>query len=101
MANSLISVQVISRSEPSTPSWFREVVLIVEYLRKHGILTKLSEGIRFARKRFGRYEVIKLVAHRVGCSRRPCALSHVSACSERQSKGGASKKSVRSLTRVG
>jgi hypothetical protein len=62
MANSPVSIQAISRPEPSTPSWFGEVVLIVEYLRKHGILTKLSEGIRFARKRFGRYEVIDFLA---------------------------------------
>lgn len=62
MAHSLVNVQAISRSEPSTPSWFGEVVLIVEYLRKHGILTQLSEEIRFARKRFGRYDVIDFLA---------------------------------------
>jgi hypothetical protein len=28
------------------------------HLRKHGVLTKISEGVRFARRRFGRYEVI-------------------------------------------
>lgn len=62
MAASPVSIQAISRPEPSTPSWFGEVVLLVEYLRKHGTLTKLSEGIRFARKRFGRYEVIDFLA---------------------------------------
>jgi hypothetical protein len=62
MAASPVSIQAISRPESSTPSWFGEVVLIVEYLRKHGILTKLSEGIHFARKRFGRYEVIDFLA---------------------------------------
>jgi hypothetical protein len=62
MAASPVSIQAISRPEPSTPSWLGEVVLLVEYLRKHGILTKLSEGIRFARKRFGRYEVIDFLA---------------------------------------
>jgi hypothetical protein len=39
MADSPVRIQAISRSEPSTPSWFGEVVLILEYLRKHGILT--------------------------------------------------------------
>lgn len=62
MAASPVSIQALSRSEPSTPSWFGEVVLIVEYLRKHGILTRLSEGIRFARRRIGRYEVIDFLA---------------------------------------
>src|SRR5258708_40271591 len=51
-----------SESVPSTPSWFGEVVLIVEYLRKHGILTRISEGVRFARRRIGHYEVIDFLA---------------------------------------
>lgn len=38
MAHSLVNVQAISRSEPSTPSWFGEVVLIVEYLRRRACL---------------------------------------------------------------
>jgi hypothetical protein len=33
-------------------------VLLSRYLRQHGILSKISEQVRFARKRFGRYEVI-------------------------------------------
>ncbi len=37
---------------------FEEVVVISGYLRKHGILSKINEQVRFARKRFGRYEVI-------------------------------------------
>ena len=57
-----VSIQTLSRSEPSTPFWFGEVVLIVEYLRKHGVLAKISEKVRFARRRFGRYEVIDFLA---------------------------------------
>jgi len=34
------------------------VTLMAAYLRKHGVLTKISERMRFARRRFGRYEVI-------------------------------------------
>jgi hypothetical protein len=37
-------------------------VLIIRYLRKHGVLTKISKGVRFARRRFGRYEVIDFLA---------------------------------------
>ena len=62
MVDSPVSIQAISRSESSTPSWFGEVVLIVEYLRKQGVLTKISEGVRFARRRFGHYEVIDFLA---------------------------------------
>jgi hypothetical protein len=55
-------IQTTSRSVPSTPSWFGEVALISEHLRKQGILTKICERVRFARRRFGRYEVIDFVA---------------------------------------
>jgi hypothetical protein len=35
---------------------FEEVVLMATHLRKHKVLAKISEGVRFARRRFGRYE---------------------------------------------
>jgi hypothetical protein len=41
---------------------FEEVVLITKYLRKHGVLTKISERVRFARRRCGHYEVIDFLA---------------------------------------
>jgi hypothetical protein len=41
---------------------FEEVVLLVTHLKKQGVLTNLSERIRFARRRFGRYEVIDFLA---------------------------------------
>ena len=56
------NIQTTSESNPSTPSWFGEVVLISRYLRKHGVLTKMSQGVRFARRRFGRYELIDFLA---------------------------------------
>ena len=62
MADSPVSIQAMSRPEPSTPSWFGEVVLIVEYLRKHGLLTKISEEVRVVRRRFGHYEAIDFLA---------------------------------------
>ena len=37
---------------------FGEVVLLAGHLRQHGVLSKISEGVRFARRRFGRYDVI-------------------------------------------
>ena len=66
MAASPVSIQVISRSEPSTPSWFGEVALIVEHLRKQGVLAKICERVRFARRRFGQYEVIDFLAVLLG-----------------------------------
>jgi hypothetical protein len=41
---------------------FEEATLIVEHLRKQGVLSAMSERVRFARRRFGRYEVIDFVA---------------------------------------
>jgi hypothetical protein len=58
------SVQIHTSAEPSPcpPSWFGEVVLLVTHLKKQGVLTKLCEHVRFARKRFGRYDVIDFLA---------------------------------------
>lgn len=61
-AASTVTIQTFAESVLSTPSWFGEVVLLVEYLRKHNVLTKISERVRFARRRFGRYEVIDFLA---------------------------------------
>ncbi len=62
IADGSVIIQTSPESVPSTPSWFGEVVLMAAYLRKHGILTKISERVRFARRRFGRYEVIDFLA---------------------------------------
>src|SRR6266581_2963918 len=62
IADSTVVIQTFSHSVPSTPSWFGEVVLIIEHLRKQGVLTKLSECVRFSRRRFGHYEVIDFLA---------------------------------------
>src|SRR5450432_273277 len=62
ITDSTVTIQTSSHSVPSTPSWFGEVVLIIEHLRKQGVLRKLSERMRFRRRRFGRYEVIDFLA---------------------------------------
>jgi len=58
------SVQIHTSSElaPCVPSWFGEVVVVATYLKKQGVLTRICEQVRFARKRFGRYEVIDFLA---------------------------------------
>jgi len=62
IADGSVIIQTSSASVPSPPSWFGEVVLLVGYLRKQGVLTRISEKVRFARRRFGRYEVIDFLA---------------------------------------
>jgi hypothetical protein len=58
IADGSVIIQTSAEFVPSTPSWFGEVVLMAAHLRQHGVLSKISEGVRFARRRFGRYDVI-------------------------------------------
>jgi hypothetical protein len=62
IADSAVTLQTSSQSVPSTPPWLGEVALLVHHLRKQGVLDAISERVRFARRRFGRYEVIDFVA---------------------------------------
>src|SRR3989449_10033457 len=62
IADGSVRIQTSSESIPSPPSWFGEVVLMAAHLRKHDVLTKISAGVRFARRRFGHYEVIDFLA---------------------------------------
>ena len=62
IADGSVNIQTTSESNPSPPAWFGEVVLLSRYLRTQQVLSKISEGVRFARRRFGRYEVIDFLA---------------------------------------
>src|SRR5260370_5444774 len=55
-----VSIQTSSQAAPLPPPWFGEAVLIVAHLRKQGVLDALTQQVHFARRRFGRYEVIDL-----------------------------------------
>src|SRR6266446_6610759 len=62
IADGSVIIQTSSQSVLSTPSWFGEATLIVEHLRKQGVLSAICERVRFARRRFGHYEVIDFLA---------------------------------------
>jgi hypothetical protein len=62
IADSSVTIQTSSRSVPAPPPWFGEAALLIHYLRKQGILDTISEQVRFARRRFGHFEVIDFVA---------------------------------------
>jgi hypothetical protein len=66
IADSSVTIQTSARSVPSTPTWFGEVALFAHHLRKQRILSALSERVRVARRRFGRYEVIDFLAVLLG-----------------------------------
>jgi len=61
-ADGSVSIQASSESVPATPPWFGEVAVLAQHLRKLGIIATISERVRFARRRFGHYEVIDFVA---------------------------------------
>ena len=62
IADGSVCIQTSSESVAATPSWFGEVVLLTTHLRKHGALNKINELVRFARRRFGHYDVIDFLA---------------------------------------
>ncbi len=62
IADSAVTIQTSSQFMPSTPCWLGEVALLVHHLRKQGVLSAICERVRFARRRFGQYEVIDFVA---------------------------------------
>src|SRR5256712_13299941 len=66
IADGSVIIQTSCQSVPSTPPWFGEVALLVQYLRKHDILSTRASRVRFARRRFGHYEVIDFVAVLLG-----------------------------------
>src|SRR5216684_7296025 len=62
IAYSPINIQASAQSAPTLPCWFGEITLIVHHLQRQGVLSAIEEQVRFARRRFGRYEVIDFVA---------------------------------------
>src|SRR3989454_2172392 len=62
IADGSVIIQTSAASVPAPPSWFGEVVLMAAHLRRHDVLSAISERVRFARRRFGRYEVIDFLA---------------------------------------
>src|SRR5579884_1032038 len=53
-------------SIPSTPPWFGEAVLVAHHFKRHGVLAAIEEQVRFARRRFGHYDLIDFVVVLLG-----------------------------------
>ena len=60
IADGSARIQTSAESQPATPSWLGEVALVASHLQKQGILNKICERVRFARRRFGHYDVLDL-----------------------------------------
>jgi hypothetical protein len=61
-----VKVQIAEASSPSTPSWFGEVAVVAHVLTQFNLLTAIEQRVRFARARFGLYEMIDFVAVLIG-----------------------------------
>jgi hypothetical protein len=62
LACSSVNIQTSAQPVPSLPAWFGEITLMTHHLQRQGVLAAIEEQIHFARRRFGRYEVIDFVA---------------------------------------
>src|SRR6266480_4747789 len=62
IAYSSVNIQTSVQSVPSIPDWFGEITLMAHHLQQQGVLAAIEEQVHFARRRFGRYEVIDFVA---------------------------------------
>ncbi|MBO0783157.1 MAG: hypothetical protein J2P37_30450 [Ktedonobacteraceae bacterium] len=58
IADGSVHIQTTSESVSAPPGWFGEVVLFAAHLHKCHVLSKISEEVRFVRRRFGHYELI-------------------------------------------
>lgn len=61
LASSSVHIQTSAHSIPSVPNWFGEVAVVAHYLQHVALLTTIEERVRFARRRFGHYDLIDFV----------------------------------------
>ena len=58
IADGSVHIQTSAEAQPAPPTFLGEVALVASHLQKQGILNKISERVRFARRRFGQYDVL-------------------------------------------
>ncbi len=61
-----VHLQIASEDQPSIPSWFGEVAIVAQVFSTSGTLKSIEDQVRFARARFGTYELIDFVAVLIG-----------------------------------
>jgi hypothetical protein len=66
MTHPSVTIQITPESVPSTPSWMGEVAAFAQVLTHTGILKKIQDQVRFARARFGQYDLIDFVVVLIG-----------------------------------
>jgi len=66
MTHSSAQVQIASEDRPSNPPWFAEVAIVAQVFLTSGVLKNIEEQVRFARARFGIYELVDFIAVLIG-----------------------------------
>jgi len=66
LPSSGVRIGISPDTTPSIPSWFGEVAAFAQVLAHTGILKAVQDQVRFARARFGHYEVIDFVTVPIG-----------------------------------
>src|SRR5579883_1888802 len=66
MTHSTVSIQITPPSLPSTPCWMGEVAAFAQVLSHTDILRRIEDQVRFARARFGQYDLIDFVVVLLG-----------------------------------
>jgi hypothetical protein len=63
---SSVSIWISAELAPAVPPWFGEVTVIAQYLQHRGVLSTMEDRVRFARRRFGHYDLIDFVVVLLG-----------------------------------
>jgi len=66
MTHSSVTIQIAPESVPSPPTFLGEVAVFAQVLSHTGRLQTIQEQVRFARARFGTYDLIDFVAVLIG-----------------------------------
>src|SRR5262249_31738863 len=62
----MAEVQVSPTPIPAVPVWFGEVAVVAHALRRLDVLATIEERVRFARRRFGHYDLVDFVVVLLG-----------------------------------
>jgi hypothetical protein len=66
MEQTSVTIQITPESKPAIPCWMGEVAAFAQILAHTGILKQIQEQVRFARTRFGQYDLIDFVVVLIG-----------------------------------
>src|SRR5437588_1664664 len=69
MTQTVVTIQIAPSTRPSTPPWMGEVAVVAQVLSHVGVLKTIQEQVRFARARFGQYDLIDFVVVLIGYAR--------------------------------